>query len=162
MKLFNNKIKLLQNKKIIFLIIFAIGIGVLIYQTYIMNNQTSIIERFDIGGIASIAGIAGIGGNSNTNSTSRIAEIISNFFKPSCLTGCVSPNSERDSKCDKIYDDNDKFHYECSWKCDINKFDDYLKERPELKLKLEGYKRCKPETEDKDCGSCRPRRTFYN
>lgn len=137
MKIFNSKIKLIKNKKTLFLIIFAIGIGLLGYQMYINNNQTYIIENFDVAGV------------------------ISSFFRPSCLSGCVSPDSERDSNCNKVYDENDKFHYECDWKCDNDKFDEFLDKNPQLKVNLENYKRCTPENEKRDCGSCVPKRTFY-
>lgn len=143
-----NIINLLRNKKNKFFIIFIILIGVYIYRMYTNNINTLIIEQFNM--------------NDSDLNKSKLSDIISNFFKQDCLTGCVAPTSNIKSDCEKIYDDENNYHYECAWKCDNNKFDDFLDNNVNLKNKLKNYKRCSTENEIKDCGACRPKRSFYN
>ena len=142
-----NNIKLLKNKKIIFFIILTVFMIVCINQIHKNNIKISIIEPFDI--------------DDSDLKKPKIVDIISNFFKPNCLTGCMSPTSENNSNCEKVYDENNNYHYECSWKCDIKKFNNFLEDNPDLKAKLVNYKQCSPENEEKDCGSCRPKRSFF-
>ena len=146
MKFFNNTLKSLHHKKILFLFIFTLGVAVLVYQTYINTIQTSIIENFSISDV-------------NLN-PSKISDILSNLFKQSCVSGCVSPQSIDKTKCNNVLNNIGKYESECNWICDNDKFDELLKNNPVLKNKLSGYKRCSPDNERKDCGSCRPKRIF--
>ena len=146
MKFFNNTLKSLHHKKILFLFIFGLGIAVLIYQIYINRTQTSIIENFSISDI--------------NLDPSKISDVLSSLFRQSCVSGCISPTTLDKTKCSRILNRNGKYEYECDWVCDNKKFDDLLKDNPVLKDKLSTYKRCSPETEKRDCGSCRPKRIF--
>ena len=44
MKLIKNNLKIFKSKYFIFLIIFTLGVGVLLYQVYVNTIQTSVIE----------------------------------------------------------------------------------------------------------------------
>ena len=51
MKLYKINLKLFETKTILFLLIFTLGVGILLYQMYINGIQTSIIEGLSLEGI---------------------------------------------------------------------------------------------------------------
>ena len=51
MKLYKINLKLFETKTILFLLIFTLGVGILLYQMYINSIQTSIIEGLSLEGI---------------------------------------------------------------------------------------------------------------
>lgn len=146
MKLYKINLNLIETKTILFLFIFTLGISILLYQMYINSIQTSIIE--------------GLVGSDNNSMQSNIMDLFSKLFEKKCLTGCVRPESLNKEKCEKVKDTNGKYIYECPWKCDNTKFNDFLKNNPELSNQLSSYRRCSSETEKRDCGSCMPNRVF--
>lgn len=153
MKFANSKInigvKSINSKYIVAFIIFVTGIGVLLYNMYIQYFQTSLIESFGID-------MLGEGSGSESN----ILKIFSSFFDNKCLTGCVRLDSLDKDKCNIIKNENNKKLYDCPWVCDTKLFDEKIKSNPELQQQLAGYKKCSPDTEQKDCGSCAPHRWF--
>ena len=148
MKLYKINLKLIETKTILFLLIFTLGVGILLYQMYINSIQTSIIEGLSLEG------------SNNDSMQSNIMDLISKLFEKKCLTGCVRPESLSKDKCEKIKDKNGKYVYECPWKCDNTKFNEFLKNNPDLSNQLSSYRRCSPESESRDCGSCMPNRVF--
>ena len=154
MKIINSKInmgiKSINSKYLVALIIFVTGIGVLLYNIYIQSFQTSLIESF---------GSDMMGEGSGTGTESNLLKLFSSFFDKKCLPGCVRPTYLEKEKCSLI-NENNKSIYDCPWTCDTKIFDANLKSNPELQQKLSSYKKCSPDTEQKDCGSCVPHRWF--
>ena len=74
MKLNKNNLKIFKSKYFIFLIIFTLGVGVLLYQVYVKTIQTSVIE-----------GLA----NSETK-FSNIMTMFSSFFQNKCFNTNMS------------------------------------------------------------------------
>jgi hypothetical protein len=144
MKLNKNNLKLFKSKYFIFLLIFTLGVGVLLYQIYINAIQTSIIEGLE---------------NSETK-LSNLLNAFSGFFQNKCLRGCVRPDNIDKSKCEQKIDESNTKIYECPWMCDNKKFDENLKNNPELAQQLSASPKCSADTEQKDCGSCVPNRVF--
>lgn len=152
MKITNSKInmgiKSVNCKYIVALIIFVIGIGGLLYNIYIQSFQTILIESFD-------SNMMGEGSGTD----SKLLKLLSSFFDKKCLPGCVMPTYLEKDKCSLITENN-KSIYDCPWKCDTKMYDANLKSNPKLQEQLSSYKKCSPETEKKDCGSCVPHRRF--
>ena len=144
----NIGIKSMNSKYVVAFIIFTTGIGVLLYSIYIQSFQTSLIESF---------GSDMIGEGSGTDS--KLLKLFSSFFEKKCLSGCVRPTYLEKDKCSLIKENN-KSIYDCPWTCDTKIFDANLKSNPELQQQLSSYKKCSPDTEQKDCGSCVPHRWF--
>jgi hypothetical protein len=151
----NIGIKSMNSKYIVAFIIFIIGIGMLLYNIYIQSFQTSLIESF---------GIDMMGDGDDDGSTSKIVQMFSSFFERKCLPGCVMQKSLNKTKCnidiDNNNDDDNNPVYNCPWICDTKSFDEQFKSNPELQRQLGGYKKCSPDTEGRDCGSCVPQRQF--
>ena len=144
----NIGIKSNECKYIVAFIIFITGIGVLLYNMYIQYFQTSLIESF---------GSDMMGEGSGTDS--KLLKLFSSFFDKKCLSGCIRPTSLEKDKCN-IIKENNKSIYDCPWICDTKLFKEKFKSNPELQQQLGGYKKCSPDTEQKDCGSCVPNRWF--
>lgn len=144
MKLNKNNLKLFKSKHFIFLFIFTLGVGVLLYQVYVNAIQTSIIEGLD---------------NSETK-ISNILTMFSSFFQNKCLRGCVRLDNVNKTKCEQKRDESNNKIYECPWVCDNKKFDENLKNKPELAQQLSASPKCSADAEKKDCGSCVPNRVF--
>lgn len=144
----NMGIKSVNCKHIVALIIFVIGISVLLYNIYIQSFQTILIESF---------GSEMMGEGSGADS--KLLKLFSSFFDKKCLSGCVMPTYLEKDKCSLITENN-KSIYDCPWTCDTKMYDANLKSNPELQKQLSSYKKCSPETEKKDCGSCVPHRLF--
>ena len=137
-------LKLFKSKHFLFLFIFTLGIGVLLYQIYINSIQTSIIEGLD---------------NSKPNMP-NILTMFSSFFQNKCLMGCVRLDSVDKARCTQTTDENDNKIYDCPWACDNKKFNENLKNNPDLARELSSSDKCSVKTETKDCGSCVPNRVF--
>ena len=152
MKFANSKINMgikpTNNKYLVALIIFLIGIGALLYNIYIQSFQTTLIESFELN-------MMGEGSGTGTN----LLNLFSSFFDKKCLPGCVMPTYLEKDKCSLITENN-KSKYDCPWKCDTKMYYANLKSDPKLQEQLSSYKKCSPETEKKDCGSCVPHRRF--
>jgi hypothetical protein len=146
MKINKNIFKLFKRKHFMFLFIFTLGIGVLLYQIYINSIQTSIIE--------------GLALDDPGSKMSNILTMFSSFFQNKCLTGCVRLDNVDKTKCTQKIDETNNKIYECPWECNTKKFEENLKNKPELAQQLSTATRCSPDTEKKDCGSCVPNRVF--
>jgi hypothetical protein len=149
--------KLLKNKTILFLLIFILGIGVLLYQLYVTTIQTSVIEGIEGTEMTQGNGLSGI---ISENARQRILDAFSNFFKNKCLTGCVKPTTLNKMKCERVLNNKGKYIYDCPWECDKEKFDNFIKDNPELGIEIKNLSRCSVETEKRDCGSCTPNTVF--
>jgi hypothetical protein len=145
MKFNKNSLTLFKSKYFLFLIIFTLGIGVLLYQIYVNAIQTSVIEGLNF---------------DDSGRNSKLLSIFSGFFQNKCLTGCVRLDNVNKNKCEKKTDETNNKVYECPWECDNKKFDNNLKTKPELAKQLAASPRCSTETEKRDCGSCVPNRVF--
>lgn len=139
-------LKLFKSKYFLFLFIFTLGVGVLLYQIYINSIQTSIIEGLSL--------------DESNPKMSNIITMFSSFFQNKCLTGCVRLDNVNKTKCQQKRDENNNKIYDCPWVCDNKKFDENLKTNPELAQQLSSSTRCSPDTEKRDCGSCVPNRVF--
>jgi hypothetical protein len=139
-------LKLFKSKSFLFLLIFTLGVGVLLYQIYINSIQSSIIEGLSL--------------DDSNPQTSNIITMFSSFFQNKCLTGCVRDDNVDTLKCQQKRDENNDKIYECPWVCDTKKFDEDLKTKPELAQQLSSSTRCSADTEKRDCGSCVPNRVF--
>ena len=146
MKFNKINLKLFKSKRFLFLFIFTLGIGILLYQMYVNTIQTSIIE--------------GLGLDDSNPQMSNILTMFSGFFQKKCLTGCVRLYNVEKKKCEKKMDENNNRIYECPWVCDNKKFNENLKNNPDLARELSSSDKCSVETETKDCGSCVPNRVF--
>ena len=143
-----NKINLnlFKNKSFLFLSIFTLGIGILLYQIYVNSIQTSLIEGLSLD-------------DSNTKMSNMLA-MFSGFFQKKCLTGCVRLDNVDKTRCTQKIDENNNKIYDCPWACDNKKFNENLKTKPDLAVQLSSSDRCAVETETTDCGSCVPNRVF--
>ena len=139
-------LKLFKSKSFLFLLIFTLGVGVLLYQIYINSIQSSIIEGLSL--------------DDSNPQTSNLITMFSSFFENKCLTGCVRLDNVDTKKCQQKRDENNDKIYECPWVCDTKKFDEDLKTKPELAQQLSSSTRCSADTEKRDCGSCVPNRVF--
>ena len=146
MKFNKVNLKLFQSKSVLFLFIFTLGIGVLLYQIYINSIQTSIIEGLSL--------------DESNPKTSNLLTMFSSFFQNKCLTGCVRLDNVNKTKCQQKRDENNNKIYDCPWVCDNKKFDENLKTKPDLAQQLSSSSRCSADTEKRDCGSCVPNRVF--
>lgn len=149
--------KLLKNKKILFLLIFILGIGVLLYQLYVTTTQTSVIEGIEGTEMTQGNGFSGI---ISETERQKVLDAFSSLFKSNCLTGCVKPTVLNKMKCEKILNNEGKYIYDCPWECNKEKFDNFIKDNPELGIEIKNLKRCSAETEKSDCGSCTPKTVF--
>jgi hypothetical protein len=145
MKFNKNSLNLFKSKYFLFLIIFTLGIGILLYQVYVNSIQTSIIEGLNF---------------DDSGRNSQLLSIFSGFFRSKCLTGCVRLDNVKKNKCEQKKDESNNKVYECPWECDNKKFNENLKNNPNLAKSLSNAPRCSPETEEADCGSCVPNRVF--
>jgi hypothetical protein len=148
MKFNKVNLKLFKSKHFLFLFIFALGVGVLLYQIYVNSIQTSIIEGL------------GLGLDDSNTQMSNILTMFSGFFQKKCLVGCVRLDGLDKKRCSQTRDENNKKKYECPWICDNKKFNENLKNNPDLARDLSSSDKCSVETETKDCGSCVPNRVF--
>ena len=139
-------LKLFKSKSFLFLLIFTLGVGVLLYQIYINSIQSSIIEGLSL--------------DDSNPQTSNLITMFSSFFENKCLTGCVRLDNVDTKKCQQKRDENNDKIYECPWVCDTKKFDEDLQTKPELAQQLSSSTRCSADTEKRDCGSCVPNRVF--
>ena len=139
-------LKLFKSKSFLFLLIFTLGVGVLLYQIYINSIQSSIIEGLSL--------------DDSNPQTSNLITLFSSFFENKCLTGCVRLDNVDTKKCQQKRDENNDKIYECPWVCDTKKFDEDLQTKPELAQQLSSSTRCSADTEKRDCGSCVPNRVF--
>jgi hypothetical protein len=146
MKFNKINLKLFQSKSVLFLFIFTLGIGVLLYQIYINSIQTSIIEALSL--------------DESNPKMSNLITMFSSFFQNKCLTGCVRLDNVNKTKCQQKKDENNNKIYDCPWVCDNKKFDEDLKTKPSLARDLSSSTRCSADTEKRDCGSCVPNRVF--
>ena len=87
MKFNKINLKLFKSKRFLFLFIFTLGIGILLYQMYVNTIQTSIIE--------------GLGLDDSNPQMSNILTMFSGFFQKKCLTGCVRLDNVEKKKCEK-------------------------------------------------------------
>ena len=140
------KSKLFKNKYFLFLFIIIIGICILLYQLYVNSIQTSIIEGLSL--------------DTSNPAVSNLLDRFSGFFQKQCLTGCVRLENVDKTKCEEKIDENNDKIYNCPWVCDTTKFENNLKNNPQLAQQLSASQRCSSETEKRDCGSCVPNREF--
>jgi hypothetical protein len=145
MKFNKNSFYLFKSKYFLFLLIFTLGVGVLLYQIYVNAIQTTIIEGLEF---------------DDSGKSSKLLSVFSGFFRDKCLAGCVRPDNVNKSKCKQKKDETNNKVYECPWECDNKKFDENLKNNPELAKQLAESPKCSPETEQADCGTCVPNRVF--
>jgi hypothetical protein len=138
--------KIFKNKYFLFLFIFTFGIGILLYQVYVNSIQSSIIEGLNV--------------DTSNPSVSNLLSKFSNLFQNKCLTGCVRLDSVDKTKCEQKIDESNTRVYDCPWVCDTKKFENNLKNNPQLAQQLSASQRCSPETEKRDCGNCVPNRVF--
>ena len=144
MKFNKNSIKLFKSKYFLFLLIFTLGVGVLLYQIYFNTLQTSLIEGLSF---------------EDTDKNSKLLSMFSGFFQDKCLSGCVRMDNVNKSKCEEKRDETNTVIYDCPWECDNEKFDKNLN-NPGFVKDLSDAPRCSEETEKRDCGKCTPNRVF--
>jgi hypothetical protein len=156
----------LRTKSLWFGIILIFGIGLLLCQLYVTSRHASIIEGLDTD-------------SSNTNplpTTNDIfvrnlsdyifgLDIFKNIFNRKCLAGCRSPTDKPATGCKKSrIGRSTKTFYECPWVCDIDTFNQNIKDDPVYAQQYADagttVPQCSPDHQNIDCGGCVPKKYF--